>query len=157
MIGEDLPFGLEEQRLYRLGRRSNSMQLQGILTEGARLARTERLARGLGDIALGDPVADRPIGALAPSVQLYLVAAGLGRVAMAPGEWLLDEPITGLPIGSRVDPVPAGLVNFGGKAFVSVNGKLLTVSFIEAGTDVHGWLAKRTSTLSINRRSPSTA
>eukprot|EP00971_Amphidinium_carterae_P070350 1391407-Amphidinium_carterae.1 len=67
---------------------------------------------------------------------------------MAPGEWVTDEPIPGYPVGSRLDPVPAGLVNFGGRAFVTVSGKLATVSFIEAGVDVKVWLAQRTSTLS---------
>eukprot|EP00971_Amphidinium_carterae_P265127 5259019-Amphidinium_carterae.1 len=152
MVAEELSFGLDQQRLYRLGRRPTSLQLQGILAEGARLrlARTERLARGLGDIALGDPVADRPIGALAPTAQLHVVPFGLdgGRVAMAPGEWVTDEPIPGYPVGSRLDLVPAGLVNLGGRAFATVSGKLATVSFIEAGVDMKAWLAQRTSTLS---------
>jgi hypothetical protein len=55
---------------------------------------------------------------------------------------VLDEPVTDYVMGQEV-PWPAAAIDFGGKAFVSVDGRVVSISHLEANTSITTWIASR--------------
>lgn len=68
------------------------------------------------------------------------------RKAGAAGAWVLSEPGSRGVVGQEV-VLPPAAVDFGGRAFVCVDGELRTVSFVGAGRDLDGWARERLGVL----------
>jgi len=168
----DLPYGLAGMRLYRFAQRPVGQDLTNILRECALMARSERAARGLGGAVVAAAVGIA--GAVAPAAvpnplppapvplpaAVAAGAAGAGAVvpaaavqpavparrAAAGGEWVLDEPVGTFKVGQTV-PLPAGAVEVGGRCFVTIDSKTVSLSFVPADTDLDAWTRRRLDAL----------
>ncbi|CAK0802220.1 unnamed protein product, partial [Prorocentrum cordatum] len=149
-----LPAGLAGVPLYRFAAQPAGAELTALLNEGASHARVERQARGLAQPP-GAGMAGGP-GGFAPAVVPIPLpvapppaAAGAPpppppapRVSPAAGSWVFDVPGPSHAIGQEF-LFPAGGLDFGGHAFVSVGGAITAGCFVQADTNLDEWAAER--------------
>ena len=154
-----VPHGLIGHQVYSFANRPAGAALQNLLREGEVHARTERLARGLIGLAPGAmpvpgaalppvvvPIA-LPAQPAAPPLVPGAVAPPLPpppppRLARAGGTWVLDEPVGVFTVGQEV-PLPAGSLVFGTRGFVTIEGKIVSISLVESGSDLDTWASGR--------------
>ena len=157
-----VPHGLVGHQIYSFATRPAGAILQNLRREGEVHARIERLAHSLIGLAPGAmPV---PGAALPPPVvPLALPAAPIAppmvpgalappppppppplppRLARAGGTWVLDEPVGSFTVGQEV-PLPAGSLVFGTCGFVTIEGKVVSITLVSSGSDLDVWAGGR--------------
>ncbi|CAK0887833.1 unnamed protein product, partial [Prorocentrum cordatum] len=141
-------------RLCRFAAQPAGADLAALLAEGASHARVERRARGLaqprGAGAAGGPGGAAPVAAPAPLPAAPPPAAPgappppppAPRLAPVGGCWVFAVPGATHAVGQEF-MYPAGALDFGGRAFVTVGGDIATGSFVAADVDLDVWAAER--------------
>ena len=74
--------------------------------------------------------------------RLLLQPRGGPRIAPAGGAWILTEPVGDKDIGDEF-VLPAGAVQLGQKALVTVEGSVVTMELLPKGTDIAKWAIAR--------------
>jgi len=148
--GGSTPVGLAGQPIYDFRPRPSGVQLGALLREGQLFAVAERQARGLAGVPVGAPVG---AAALAPSVVPLPLPAPVAapgaappvaapRIAVAGGTWVLDEPTPSFKVGQEV-VLPAAAVDFGGRALITVEGRVVGATRVQAGGSLDDWIVAR--------------
>ena len=55
---------------------------------------------------------------------------------------MLDEPVGIYTVGQEA-PLPAGSLVFGTRGFVTIEGKIVSISLVESGSDLDVWASGR--------------
>ena len=156
-----VPHGHIGHQVYSFAIRPAGAALQNLLREGEVHVRTERLVRGLIGLAPGAmpvpgaalPPVVVPLALPAPPAAPLLVPGAIApppppppppRLARAGSTWVLDKPVGNFSVGQEV-PLPAGSLVFGarGLAFVTIEGKGISISMVASGSDLDSWASDR--------------
>ncbi|CAK0891757.1 unnamed protein product, partial [Prorocentrum cordatum] len=151
-----LPFGMGGMQVYRFQVRPAGADLTQLLAEGERHAQVERASRGLaappGAAARAGPGGVAPVAVPTPLPVAVPPAPGVAaappppRLAGPAGAWVLDEPVDTFVLGQEV-PLPPTALDVGGRAFVTMNGEIVSLTRVAPGTDLAAWGLSRQQVL----------
>ncbi|CAK0841452.1 unnamed protein product [Prorocentrum cordatum] len=151
-----LPFGMAGMQVYRFQVRPAGADLTQLLAEGERHAQVERASRGPaappGAAARAGPGGVAHVAVPTPLPVAVPPAPGVAAAPPPPclagpaGAWVLDEPVDTFVLGQEV-PLPPTALDVGGRAFVTVNGEIVSLSRVAPGTDLAAWGLGRQQTL----------
>lgn len=141
-LPEALPTYLTGQELYRFRERMDVYGIQTLLCVGARMDSAKQLAR----VLIGRGCRNHGIvgEVVTPPVELVAGATHVPvpRVAGPDGAWVVDEAASGMTVGQVLE-LPADALQPGRRALVGFSNGVVSLTFLEAGTDIDEWVCDR--------------